>query len=79
MLETHRKIISLLHRARNDEFEFPSPHQETHLIGTARDDAHGSGFTRDPSPELVRISPLVTRPPKQKPSSKYFVEFMILR
>jgi hypothetical protein len=69
-------MFSLLHRARNEDFEFPSPHQEVHLSGISaaavtRDD---SGYTRDPSPELVRISPLVTRPPKQKPSSKYHSE-----
>lgn len=68
-------MFSLLHRARNEDFEFPSPNQEVHLSGISgaatRDDV---SYTRDPSPELVRISPLVTRPPKQKPSSKYHSE-----
>jgi hypothetical protein len=56
-------LCRLLHRARNEEFDFSSPRQDN--------EAQTSGYhARDPSPELVRISPLVTRPPKVKQSSK---------
>ena len=48
-----------------DDFEFPSP------------SSHEATTNRDPSPELVRISPLVTRPPKPKPTSKYKNLFII--
>lgn len=68
MLFNENKPFSLLHRARNEDFEFSSPNQDMH-----REELHiTSGGARDPSPELVRISPLVTRPPKIKPSSEYF-------
>lgn len=54
--DTHKKMFQ---RTKPDDFEFPSP------------SSHDANPNRDPSPELVRISPLVTRPPKQKPSSEY--------
>jgi len=57
-----------MQRSRNEDFEFPSPHQDTSHRGSS---PHLSGYGRDPSPELARISPLVTRPPKIKHASKY--------
>lgn len=47
-----------LQRNRNDDLAFPS--QSSHELS----------INRDPSPELMRISALVTRPPKQKMSSE---------
>lgn len=44
---------------RNEDFDFPSP------------SSHDTSLNREPSPELVRISPLVTRPPKAKPASEF--------
>ncbi|XP_070500472.1 transcription initiation factor TFIID subunit 3 isoform X3 [Chironomus tepperi] len=63
--DTHKKTS--MQRSRNEDFEFPSPHQETSHRGSS---PHLSGYARDPSPELARISPLVTRPPKIKHTKK---------
>ncbi|KAL7040734.1 hypothetical protein ACKWTF_000498 [Chironomus riparius] len=63
--DTHKKTI--IQRSRNEDFEFPSPHQDTSHRGLS---PHLSGYARDPSPELARISPLVTRPPKIKHTKK---------
>lgn len=53
-------------KTKNEEFDFPSP--------SSLDAAN-----RDPSPELVRISPLVTRPPKPKLPSKSKLLYSLLK
>ncbi|CAG9797457.1 unnamed protein product [Chironomus riparius] len=65
--DTHKKTI--IQRSRNEDFEFPSPHQDTSHRGLS---PHLSGYARDPSPELARISPLVTRPPKIKHTTSIY-------
>lgn len=63
--DMHKKLLQRT-ATRAGEFDFPSPSSVD--VSLNRDEGHG-GY-RDASPELVRISPLVTRPPKQKPSSE---------
>lgn len=63
-----------LQKSRHDEFPSPSSYgsldTSTNRDIEAVEHRHGD---REASPELARISALITRPPKQKQSSEYLV------
>jgi hypothetical protein len=62
-------------KVKKDDYEFSSPSSSHTDVNVKLDDQMMLGKDREVSPELAKIAPLITRPPKQKPSSEYFCLF----
>lgn len=65
-------------KVKKDDYEFSSPSSsqtygslDTNIMKEDHSESGGFSREREASPELAKISALITRPPKQKPSSEY--------